>query len=421
MAERRNDGKGVLGLLAVVGPGVAIAATGVGAGDLVAAAVSGSRFGFAVVWAAVAGAGLKFVLNEGLARWQLATGTTLLEGWAEHLGRWVQYAFMIYLVIWSFVVGGALISACGLAGHALVPALSVEAWGVVHSIVAALFVLAGGYKPFELLVKIVIAVMFVTLVGSAVLVDSPVVSMVRTVGEASIPRDGVRYILGVIGGVGGSVTMLSYGYWIREKGWVGKSSLRTVRVDLAVAYVLTGVFGVAMMVLAAHVLHGTGAEIKGAGGALTMSDMVGDVLGRAGRVTFLVGFWGAVFTSMLGVWQGLPYLFVDFVALLRGTSREDRLERLSTRSPWYRGFLAWLALPPLALLYFERPVGLIVVYAVLSALFMPFLAATLLYMNGSRRRKKHDLRNGWASIAVLLLCVALFGYLLVQKLIETVG
>ncbi|MCB0417632.1 MAG: Nramp family divalent metal transporter, partial [Bdellovibrionales bacterium] len=61
-----------------------------GAGDLVAAAVAGSKFGYALAWAAAAGALLKYVINEGLARWQLATGTTLLEGWVRHLGSWVR-------------------------------------------------------------------------------------------------------------------------------------------------------------------------------------------------------------------------------------------------------------------------------------------------------------------------------------------
>ena len=97
--------------LALVGQGIAVAATGVGAGDMVAAAVAGARYGFAVVWAAAVGAVLKCVLNEGLARWQLATGTTLLEGWVERLGRWVQVYFLVYLVLWSFLVAGALISA----------------------------------------------------------------------------------------------------------------------------------------------------------------------------------------------------------------------------------------------------------------------------------------------------------------------
>ena len=42
--------------------------------------------------------------------------------------------------------------------------------------------------------------------------------------------------------------------------------------------------------------------------------VLGAVAGPIGKWTFLVGFWGAVATSMLGVWQGVPYLFADFVS-----------------------------------------------------------------------------------------------------------
>ena len=52
-----------------LGPGIVIAATGLGAGDLIAASVAGAKYGVAILWAAVLGAILKFTLNEGLARW----------------------------------------------------------------------------------------------------------------------------------------------------------------------------------------------------------------------------------------------------------------------------------------------------------------------------------------------------------------
>jgi Mn2+/Fe2+ NRAMP family transporter len=61
-------GRRRLGWLAVLGPGLLVAATGVGAGDLATAAFTGSHVGVAVLWAVVLGALLKFVLNEGLAR-----------------------------------------------------------------------------------------------------------------------------------------------------------------------------------------------------------------------------------------------------------------------------------------------------------------------------------------------------------------
>jgi len=390
---------------------VVLAATGVGAGDLVAAAVSGSRYGYAVAWAAVVGALLKYVLSEGLARWQLATGTTLLEGWVRHLGRWVCHAFLIYLVVWSFIVGGALISACGLAAHALAPALSVEVWGALHSIVAALLVLFGGYASFERLIKLFVALMFVTLVGCSLFVASPSATAVEVLSRAAVPAGSARFVLAVIGGVGGSVTLLSYGYWIREKRWEGRGWLHMVRVDLGVAYGLTGLFGLAVMVLAAGVLHGGGVEVAGSAGVLQMATMIESMLGAFGHWTFLVGFWGAVATSMLGVWQGVPYMFCDFVGQLRRLDDDDRRAIVNPRSGWYRMFLCWLSLPTLALLAFQRPVALIVFYSVLGALFMPFMAATLLYMNSRTAWVGRELRNRPWQILALVVCLVLFGIL----------
>jgi len=43
-------------LSARIGPGLVIAATGLGAGDLIAASVAGARFGYALLWAALLGA-----------------------------------------------------------------------------------------------------------------------------------------------------------------------------------------------------------------------------------------------------------------------------------------------------------------------------------------------------------------------------
>jgi Mn2+/Fe2+ NRAMP family transporter len=86
-------------------PGILIAATGVGAGDLITASIAGSRVGLTILWAVLVGAVLKWVLNEGLARWQMATGTTLLEGWVDRLGGWVQWVFLLYLIPWTLATG----------------------------------------------------------------------------------------------------------------------------------------------------------------------------------------------------------------------------------------------------------------------------------------------------------------------------
>lgn len=80
--------------MALLGPGILIAATSVGAGDLLTASLAGSRHGLTLLWAAWVGALLKWFLNEGLARWQMSTGETLLEGWVHRLGRWIPWLFL---------------------------------------------------------------------------------------------------------------------------------------------------------------------------------------------------------------------------------------------------------------------------------------------------------------------------------------
>ena len=62
------------------------------------------------------------------------------------------------------------------------------------------------------------------------------------------------------------------------------------------------------------------------------------------------------------------------------------------------------------LLLLGRPVWIIVAYAMMGALFMPFLAGTLLALN-SRREWMGELTSGWLSKTFLWLSLILFGYL----------
>jgi Mn2+/Fe2+ NRAMP family transporter len=394
-----------------LGPGIVIAATGLGAGDLIAASVAGARYGTAILWAAVVGAILKFTLNEGLARWQLATGTTLLEGWVRRLPRFWSVYFFVYLLLWSFIVAGALMAATGLAIHALVPAISVEAGGAVQSLVAAALVLLGRYRLLEVMMKFFIALMFAVVIYCAVALQPDWGAVLAGISVPRLPEGSVFFLLGVMGGVGGSVTLLSYGYWIRERDWRGPERLAQVRIDLLVAYALTGLFGIAIMIIAAGV---SPEVLSGSKMVLAVADAMGATVGEAGRWVFLVGFWGAVFSSMLGVWQGVPYLFADFVHEWRGNT-DDKV--IDTRATPYRAYLAFLALPPMILLWVGKPVWVVLVYAVAGAAFMPLLAGLLLYMNGVRDWPG-ALRNRTPGNIALAATLILFTVLLLNKLLS---
>jgi Mn2+/Fe2+ NRAMP family transporter len=393
-----------------IGPGLVIAATGLGAGDLIAASVAGARFGTTILWAAVIGAIMKYAMNEGLTRWQLATGSTLLEGWVQRLPKIISLYFFVYLLVWSFIVAGALIAGTGLAAHALYPGLSVELWGILHSLLALALVIIGRYSLLERLMKFFMGLMLLVVIICAVLVAPGISGILTGLFIPSIPDGSVLFIFSVIGGVGGSVTLLCYGYWIRERDWTRREDLPRTRFDLGVAYVLTGLFGIAIIIVAAGVEPEviTGPEM-----ALGIAGKLEEVVGPFGKWCFLIGFWSAVFSSMLGVWQGIPYLFADFVQ--QYTWQPDKPMAVNTASKAYRGYLFYLALPPMLLLLIGEPVWLIIIYAVAGAFFMPLLALLLLLMN-NRRAWLGDLKNGWLTNLVLLSSVLVFGLLTYTEL-----
>lgn len=394
---------GPSGLMARFGPGILVAATGVGAGDLLTASLGGAKVGVAILWAAVVGSVLKGFLNEGIARWQLATGTTLLEGWAR-LGAWLRYLFLVYFLGWTFFTAGALISACGAAGDALLPLgddpeTSRRLWGVIHSLVGLGLVWLGGFRLFERLMTVCIGLMFLGVLYTSVAVGPDWAAAARGLVIPSLPAGGSSWVLGLLGGVGGTVTLLSYGYWIREGGREGAEGLRTCRADLAASYAMTALFGIAMVLIGSTLrLEGSGLKV-----AVLLAQRLEEAIGPAGRWLFLVGFWGAVFSSLLGVWQGVPYLFADFLRIHR--PRPGAPADLKQTRAW-RLYLVAMAVVPLPMLWVSLQRAQLA-YAVLGSLFMPLLAGTLLWMN-NRRAWVGPLRNGWLTNAALVATLLLF-------------
>ncbi len=410
------------GLRRLVGPGLMVAATGVGAGDLAAATLGGANFGLLLIWAVVLGAAFKFVLNEGLGRWQLATDTTLVEGWAEHLPRWVKAYFGVYLVLWTISVSAAMASACGLGISNLTGgAVSAQSGAVVHSVLGGIFIWIGGFKGFERLMQVLIGVMVVFIVACAVLTFENPGGAVRGLLVPTIPAGGTGSLLALIGGVGGTLTVLNYNYWMREEKIRGPEALRYIRFDLLIAYGVTAVLAIAVLIMANRAFFVTGVELNSDTVVPQMAATLEATLGPLGWFAYSVGFWGATLTSLLGVWQGVPYMYADMYGIVRGYGAEARRELTRVTSRPYRIALAAMALIPIPFTFLDQPFLVVATYAVVGSLFIPFLAATLLYMNNRIAWTSPIARNGWAANAVLVLALAFFATIGIRDIVRAFG
>jgi hypothetical protein len=146
---------------------------------------------------------------------------------------------------------------------------------------------------------------------------------------------------------------------------------------------------------------------------LALGRTIGDQLGAWVGLLFKLAFWGAVFSSLLGVWQGVPYLFADVYQLLIKGREAGQLP--SSNDPSYKGGLLFLTFIPLPMLWLEEPVWTVVLYTVLGALFMPVMIGSLLVLN-QKPGLPEPYRNGWKSILFLSIGLGIFLYLGVREL-----
>jgi len=396
----------------IIGPGLVVAATGVGAADMVATLVAGSLYGYGLLWALVLGVILKIILVEGAGRYTLASGRTIFEGWRT-LGRWTTWYFGPYIVIWGFVYGATAMSSSAMPLAALFPAIDLKIWAVLMGLAGFAMVWFGHYAMFEKITAVLVGIMFVTVVGLAIIALPNVPAMVRGL-IPMIPEGGMFYALALGGGVGGTITLAAYGYWLREKGWYTPKWMRVMRIDNAVAYIVTGVFVIAMLIVGAEVVRAAGVTLSaGDAGLLDLSKVLEARYGKVIGTLFLVGFWAAAFSSMIGVLNGVSLMFADFWGTIRGLPSGHPDMRVGGR--YFRFYVLWLTFPPMVLFLLDKPIFLVLLYGVLGSLFMPFLAVTLLgLLNG--RRAPPGWGNTITSNVLLAITTALFVVLGVYQL-----
>jgi Mn2+/Fe2+ NRAMP family transporter len=220
------------------------------------------------------------------------------------------------------------------------------------------------------------------------------------------------YTLGLMGGVGGTITIAAYGYWIQAKGWRDESWMRVMRLDNTTAYVVTGIFVISMLIVGAELLSTIEFASEDDEALLKVAPILDQQFGEPMRWLFLVGFWATSFTSVVGAWNGIGLMFADFAesvsARLRGLEVPSFDKRATSSSWWFRGYVLWMTFPPMVLLLLGEPIAVVIAYCVLGSVFLPFLALTLLWLLNRSPRVPREHRNGWLSNAGLSGAALLF-------------
>ena len=239
-----------------------------------------------------------------------------------------------------------------------------QSWGAVaHSLVGFAFVWLGGYGKFEKLMKLLVGVMgFSILVCAALTMTRPRARRCRGLLMPTIPAGSGAYVLSLIGGIGGSITMLSYNYWMREEGMRGaglavlrpRRRRRGLRLHGALRHV-DHADRQHRVLRAGRADHRRRRRCRGWPRCWARSSAR-----SASRPTRL-GFWAAVFASLLGRVAERAVPLRRCLRRAEGPAgRRGRAEITKVTSTPYRLGLLFITLVPLPFAFTGRPIAIMV-------------------------------------------------------------
>ena len=210
-------------LALLVGPGVIMLATSLGSGEIYFWPGLTMKYGFLLLWPALIAFGLQYVLNTEFARYTVATGETVITGFAR-LWRplaWVFLACSTLPWLWpGWSTGGATALSWVFGGRPeVISAVSLLAIGVGLSGTRVV------YRTVERVQMVLAACIFVAIGFIALLVVRLPTFQAFGQGLASVPTAlpadlDIATLLAALAfcGAGGSIN-LATSHWVRDKGF----------------------------------------------------------------------------------------------------------------------------------------------------------------------------------------------------------
>ncbi|MCA1184943.1 MULTISPECIES: Nramp family divalent metal transporter [unclassified Saccharopolyspora] len=403
-----------LDLVRTVGPGLVVALTWVGAGDLVENATAGGNYGYALLWVVPLSLVFRFFLVSTIARYPLfnAHGDTSIIRGLVRLSPLLGWVFGAALLFYCYISMAFMLSGVGTALTALTGGAVDRFWGAaLGAVTVAVLVGRGAYSLLEGVFKVLLAALGASFVVAVALVGVDWSALAGGLVGFRLPPDfGVfnsgLLLLSLVMSSVGSLANLIYPQVMEEKGWTTPGHRRKQQLDLLFGTVAVAFLGLCMWIVGAEVLHGgppaeTDRDIAGA---------LGGAIGSIGTYIFYFGLLAATWTTSAGVLFSISKLAVQSFRASRLAARGDLDSTVDGRGRLYRGFVlvglsavVW-SLPwapgftalTVALVSFQAPMLVLTVVALLVIL--------------NRSSMMGDRRNRWWENAILavLLCFTLF-------------
>ena len=392
-------------ILRRIGPGMILAASIVGSGELIATTTLGAEVGYAALWLIILSCLIKPAVQSEIGRYVIATGETGAEAFNAVPGprifkiNWVVLSWFTMAVITFFQIG-AMYGGVAQVFNLVFPAISTTVWIIAEMVITLLILLGGHYERIETLATIKVCLFtMLTLLCAALLVAQPSFSIKDIVEglKFQMPGKGIATAIAVFGitGVGAS-ELFMYPYWCTEKGyarWAGtndgseawqrraKGWIRVMNVDILASMVIYCTATIAFYFLGAGVLHAKGIVPSAKDMIVVLSRMYTETLGSAALWLFYVGAIATLYGTIFAATAGNCRVFADITRIGGAFARGDYAARVKIRNR----FIWFHVLVPVALiLAIGSPVQMVKWGGAAQAVLLPIIGIGAVYLRHKR-------------------------------------
>jgi manganese transport protein len=422
-----------------IGPGIVLASSIVGSGEVIATTTLGAQVGYAALWIVLVSCAIKPVVQAELGRYTIVTGYTGLEGFNSVPGPragvgWLVWAWAITVTLTLLQIGG-MYGGVAQVLHALIPAIAVNAWVAICLGITLAVLLGGGYSRIERFAMLKVGLFtMLTVCAAVVLVLRPGAVSLPDLAEGlsfRLPAAGLVTAIAVFGITGvGATELVMYPYWCVEKGyarfvgprepdpaWAARARgwIRVMHLDIICSLVIYTMATIAFYLLGAGVLHRMGLVPAARDMVAVLSQIYTQTLGGWGLWLFYAGVIVTLYGTIFAATAAHSRMMADLVRVLGVFPRDDA----EARARWRDRFVVLLAtLPALFYWLFESPVRMVVAGGVAQALMLPLIGFAAIYVRhaGLPRELQPSVATTaalWISTAVML---GFAGYYVVSTL-----
>jgi Mn2+/Fe2+ NRAMP family transporter len=421
-----------------IGPGLILAGSIVGSGELIATTVLGAENGYLLLWLIIISCGIKTVVQEELGRYSIGTGETTLEAFDRCPGPRLKVSWLVWM--WSIMVMftlmqiGAMLGSIGEILNRSIPAIPLQAWPWLLAGLTAALLLAGRYSIVEKAAMImVVSFTILTVLGAVILLKLPEYFSWGAIWEGlsfHLPAGGFLTAVAAFGITGvGATELVMYPYWCIEKGYASYTGprdetpewrsrahgwIRVMGVDVVNAMVVYTFATIAFYLLGAGVLHGRGVTPQGSRMVQELSALYTETLGAWSLPLFLAGAFAVLYSTVFSSTAAHCRVFADFTGMLGLYDRTDYEKRLKVTRIFV---LVLLVIPCLYFMAFGEPVAMVKVGGFAQATMLPVIGFYALYLR-YKRMPARVLPKGWITLGLWVSAVmmaTMMGYSVLQE------